>query len=334
MLKKIHFVRHHFLKIPQRSAIIIFFLILMVFWGCHKPDRQLFRSWMDDSKKIKVLSTIKQIGDLVADIGGERIDSLVLIRGALDPHYYELVKGDGEKLEHADLIFYNGLGLEHGASLFSWLHLNNKATALGDRILQQFPERILFKAEIVDPHIWMDVSIWAVAGDLIFQQLIAIDPDGASYYRSRALLLRERMERTHREILEMVHQIPEARRYFVTSHDAFQYFTRSYLAEKDEINWTQRFAAPEGLAPDGQLSPVDIQRIINYLKWHNISTLFAESNVNLDSLNKIADAGRDLGLCVQICEEKLFADAIDGDLHYLDMMLHNAKVISNHMSNP
>ena len=36
---------------------------------------------MNDSGRIKVLSTISQIGDLVADIGGERVDSLVLIQG-------------------------------------------------------------------------------------------------------------------------------------------------------------------------------------------------------------------------------------------------------------
>lgn len=332
MLKKNQYVPLHLLFISSlRASVIIILLISMVLGGCRKSGQQPLRAWMNDSNKIKVLSTVKQIGDLAADIGGERIDSWILIRGSLDPHHYELVKGDGEKLEHADLIFYNGLGLEHGASLSSWLNSSKKATALGDYILQRYPDCILTKDDTIDPHIWMDVSIWAKTADIILEQLMLKDPDGAFYYKERARSLRERMEKTHQEILHMVHRIPASRRYFVTSHDAFQYFTRSYLADKGEIDWTKRFAAPEGLAPDGQLSPVDIQRMIDYIKQNRIAIVFTESNVNRDSLEKIADASRELGCRVQICEEPLFADAIDGDLHYLDMMLHNAKIISKHM---
>lgn len=35
--------------------------------------------WMSENGKIKVLSTIAQIGDLVAVVGGERVDSLILV---------------------------------------------------------------------------------------------------------------------------------------------------------------------------------------------------------------------------------------------------------------
>jgi len=58
-----------------------------------------FREWMQDNGKIKVLSTIAQIGDLAAAIGGDKVDCLVLVPKELDPHSYELVKGDGEKIE-------------------------------------------------------------------------------------------------------------------------------------------------------------------------------------------------------------------------------------------
>jgi manganese/zinc/iron transport system substrate-binding protein len=327
MLKKNYFLHHRFFKVFCGLLLIIFFLSLV---DCSGPGRQPLRTWMSDSNQIKVLSSVKQIGDLVADIGGERVDSWVLIRG-LDPHHYELVKGDGELLEHADLIFYNGLGLEHGASLFSWLHSSGKSVAIGDRIQEQFPDRILYKGPAADPHIWMDVSIWAIACDVICEKLADLDPDGSSYYSERARLLKNRMEEIHSEIQETVHRIPADRRYFVTSHDAFEYFTRSYLAEMDELDWPRRCAAPEGLAPDGQLSPVDIQRMIDFLIRHNISILFTESNVSPDSLNKIADAGTKLGLRVQICKEALFGDAIDQDLHYLDMMRHNAKVIAGYL---
>ena len=317
-----------------KIAASLIIVVLTTIWGCQNQNQHSLHSWMEDSGRIKSLSTIAQIGDLAAEIGQDRVDAWTLIQGTLDPHSYELVKGDGEKLERADVIFYNGLGLEHGASLSSWLHSTSKATSVGDRILQKSPEKILYKGQSVDPHIWMDISLWVNAVDMIVERFSAVDPEGASYYRERGRLLRERMETAHREIIDQLHSVPKERRYLVTSHDAFHYFTHSYLAEEGEPDWANRFAAPEGLAPDGQLSPVDIQRIIDYVKLHQVSVLFPESNVSRDSIRKIANAGGELGLPIVICTEKLYGDAMDGDIHYLEMMRRNSQTIAKHLKGP
>ena len=324
---------HNTLDILRRifgASLLILFL--MSAWGCQNQNRQSLHSWMADTGRIKALSTIAQIGDLAAEIGGERVDSWTLIQGALDPHSYELVKGDGEKLERADVIFFNGLGLEHGASLSTWLHSSEKAAAVGDRILRQHPELIIYKGRSIDPHIWMDISLWMLSVDLIVERFAALDPEGASYYQERGRLMQERMEKAHREILDLLHKIPLEKRYLVTSHDAFHYFTRRYLAEDKEREWADRFAAPEGLAPDGQLSPIDIQRIIDYVRLHRVSVLFPESNVSRDSIRKIVNAGEELGLHMTICSEKLYGDAMDGEnIRYLDMIRHNAETIEKYL---
>ena len=237
--------------------------------------------------------------------------------GNAHPHSYELVKGDDEKLERADLIFYNGLGLEHGASLSGWLHASGKAEAVGDRILKSEPEKILRKGGAIDPHIWMDISLWKQAIDPIVERLSGADPAGKSYYEERGRALKQKMDLVHREIYETLHRVPAQKRYLVTSHDAFHYFTRSYLAEEGELNWAARFNAPEGLAPDGQLNPVDIQKILAYLFLHKIDILFPESNVSRDSIRKIVASGKELGLSLRISDEALYGDAMDREnLHY------------------
>ena len=78
----------------------------------------------------------------------------------------------------------------------------------------------------------------------------------------------------------------------MTSHDAFNYFARAYLADPEEVEWQKRFEAPEGLAPDGQLSVADIQRIIDHICMYRIAVLFPESNVSRDSLRKIISIRR------------------------------------------
>lgn len=313
------------------TLILPLFLACLAFGCSHSKSR--LHQWMEENGKRKILSTTAQIGDLVSGIGGERVDNWVLIQGDLDPHSYEIVKGDGEKLARADLIFYNGLGLEHGAGLSSLLKESPKAIPVGDKIRAADPKRILMKGSSEDPHIWMDISLWQKAIGPIVDELSAIDPEGASYFRQRGEALASEMEKTHLKVREILSRIDSKKRYLVTSHDAFQYFTRSYLADPNESDWSKRFAAPEGLAPDGQINPLDIQRIIDFLRNQKIDVIFPESNVSRDSIKKIALSGKELGLEVRICSEPLYGDSMSG-IPYLEMMVRNAEVIGRYLEQP
>jgi manganese/zinc/iron transport system substrate-binding protein len=306
------------------KKVILSLLLSLWVAGCQT------NSWVEESGKIKVLSTTAQIGDLVSQIGGDRIDSAVLIQGDLDPHSYEIVKGDAEKLERAQLIFCNGLGLEHGASLSSLLKNSSRAIAIGEKIREKYPEKILMKEGSFDPHIWMDISLWQEGIDPIVNALSEKDPEGEEFYRENAGRLFEKMRTAHEEIKELLQKVPSEKRYLVTSHDAFNYFTRSYLSDPGEKNWDERFRAPEGLAPEGQLNPLDIRKIIDYLKIKKISVLFPESNVNKDSIRKIASAGREMGLEVRISSDPLYGDAMS-HLTYLEMMHKNAETIAKNL---
>lgn len=313
-------------------TILLTMTFLSLFWGCTRNSGKSasLKYWMQDSSELRVLCTTAQVGDLVSNIGGEKVKVWILIQGDLDPHSYELVKGDDEKIIHADMIFYNGLNLEHGASLSSSLLSRSKVFALGEQIKDRFPEKILKKGEIVDPHLWMDISIWQLAIGPVVEELCRQDPENAPYYKERALALEDRMEKGHLALLQKMGQIPVEKRYLLTSHDAFRYFARGYLSCPGEAEWQQRFAAPEGLAPDGQLSSVDIQRMVEFLSAHRVSVLFPESNVSQDSIQKIADVGRDLNLDVRVCLEPLYGDSM-GNLSYLEMMEKNGDVIKRYL---
>jgi len=315
----------------QFKNVFLVLLLTVLFLGC-SPSNSTNRlgDWMKEGGKNKILSTTAQIGDIVSEVGGERIDGWVLIQGDLDPHSYELVKGDSEKFERADAIFYNGLGLEHGAGLFTLLHSSPKAVAVGEKIRADYPNKVLKKGESIDPHIWMDVSLWSKTIDPIVAHLSQLDPEGASYYEKRGAELVQKMDGIHEKIVHRLREIPSEKRFLVTSHDAFHYFTRSYLSDPEETEWKRRFAAPEGLAPDGQLNPLDIQKILDFLKSNRISVLFPESNVSRDSIKKIATSGKELGLEIRICSESLYGDSMGG-LSYLEMMQHNAEVIARHL---
>ena len=281
-----------------------------------------------------MLSTTAMIDDIVRQIGGDRINAIALISGEIDPHSYELVKGDDEKISLAQVIFYNGLGLEHGASLRYQLMSHANAFSLGDAILDKYPEKIIHLGKEIDPHIWMDISLWSGIVQPIVDTLSKIDPAGIEDYRQRGEIVLEKMKDQHKRIYDELQSVPKNKRYLVTSHDAFNYFARAYLATPEEklfSEWKKRFCAPEGLSPEGQLSATDIQAIIDHLIQYHIEIVFPESNVSRDSLKKVVHACKRKGLIVEISPFALYGDAMgpfgtDADT-YLKMIGYNANVL-------
>jgi manganese/zinc/iron transport system substrate-binding protein len=310
-------------------------LLCLLLCGCSSSQTpSSMEIWARQNGKVKVLSTTAMIDDIVERIGKDRINHIVLITGEIDPHSYELVKGDDEKLSLSQLIFYNGLGLEHGASLRYQLEHHANAIAVGNAVLQEHPELILHVDRAIDPHIWMDISLWNYIIDPIVAALSKADPEGKEFYEQNANEVRKDMLQVHEKIYQDLQNVPEQKRYLVTSHDAFNYFTRAYLAtpdEKTQEEWQKRFDAPEGLAPEGQLSAANIQQIIDHLIKYNIQVVFPESNVSRDSLKKVVHACAQKGLMVKISNDALYGDAMgtlgsDADT-YLKMMRHNADAL-------
>lgn len=306
--------------------LVSLFLCTLLFFGCGKKEKSALDHWMNDNGKVKVLSTTAIVDDLVGRIGGEAIDHIALVNGQLDPHSYELVKGDDEKFNYAQIIFYNGLGLEHGASLQYRLMNHTNAVSLGDAILEKKPDSVVHVDGTKDPHIWMDISLWAESIDAIVKNLSDLDPDHAALFEQNGEAFRKSMLEKHEHILNLLQTVPQEKRFLVTSHDAFNYFTRSYLSNNED-NWEERFAAPEGLSPEGQLSTAHISDIINHLLFYQIHVVFPESNVSRDSLKKIVEACREKGLTVKISNESLYGDALGPNNSYLEMMEYNARVL-------
>ena len=317
------------------SAVLLFFL------GCAMPKRQRQTSledWMKDNEKIKVLSTTCMIHDIVRMVGKDKIDALPLITGDIDPHNYELVKGDSEKLSRAAIIFSNGLGLEHGASLRYSLEHHPNTIYLGDLVFKKKKNEFLISDGQIDPHIWLDILLWAEIVDPIVANLSRIAPQWESEFIENGAKVKQSLILAHEKLFQRLQKIPPENRFLVTSHDAFNYFAKRYLAEPHEIQnqlWKKRFAAPEGLAPDGQLSVLDIQKIVEHLTFYQIEMLFPESNVSRDSLRKISSVCQKKGIHVKVVKIPIYGDTMGSASSeantYIKMMEYNGKVISNNL---
>jgi len=311
-----------------RKVFLVLFLGAIGAVFCFSPAKQV--KGIDEKKRVTVLSTTAMIDDIVRQVGGERVSSSALIRGGIDPHGYEPMKGDDEKIDSADVVFFNGLQLEHGAGLTYKLSTHPASVALGDYVFAKYPEYILFEEGNFDPHIWMDVSLWAKIIDPVVDALSKADPEGAEYYKEKGALLEQKMLAFHEELKSRFKAVPEEKRYLVTSHDAFAYFTRSYLAEEKELAedvWRKRVAAPEGLAPEGQIGVMQLQKIIDYLEKYRVEVVFPESNVSRDSLKKIVFACKEKKIPVRFSSDHLYGDCMGEAESYLAMIESNGRIL-------
>ncbi len=302
-------------------------IAILMLTACSTPKEH--QGWSSEGK-IRILSTTGMVADLVREVGGARVEGITLIGLGLDPHSYELVKGDDEKLFEADLIFYSGLGLEHGPSLSRYLKESAKAVSVGEGILDKGGTPIWVGSE-VDPHIWMDVSLWLKGTEVVAEALAAYDEAHREEYFERAKVLAGELGRVDGELRARLGAVPEEKRYLVTTHDAFHYFARRYLGE----DWEERVVAPEGLAPEGQLSLADIQNVIEYLAVRGVEVLFPESNLSRDAIRKIVDVGRKRDLKVRIAREPLYTDAMgergSAGETYAGMMRYNGEAIARNL---
>jgi manganese/zinc/iron transport system substrate-binding protein len=312
---------------------VLFFVPVLLLWFRAPPKKDLFlNEWFSSSSdKLHVLATTKMVADLVENVGQEHVRVLTLIKEDLDPHTYTLVKGDADKFRRSDIVFANGLHLEHSQSLHNLLD-NPKTIYLADVLKEKRGVDFCNLDENVDPHFWMDVHLFSQSVPIIVQQLSQAAPEHEATFRQNGEILQRRLQQLDEEIYLLMQSIPPQKRYLVTSHDAFQYFAKRYLFDQSNPNFDlERFLAPEGVSPDGQIGPSDIQKIISHIVKHEIGVVFAESNISKDSLSKIQESCSEQGIELIIAKEELFADSM-GCTSYIDMMRHNARVIYNELN--
>lgn len=274
------------------------------------------RAWFAPDERIHIVASTSMVADLVRSVGKERVAVWTLIGPGHDPHSYELVKGDSDFLERADLIVFNGLGLEHGASMQA-VH----AYAVGNHLLNS--GRLIYdEGGALDPHIWMDVSLWSEGLEPLAERLGRLQPSSLDFFRANAQAAKGELLELHQNIRHQLMELPAEKRYLVTAHDAFRYFTRAYLGDA----WEGRLAAAEGLSPHGQVSLADLQGVAQFIRDNRVRTIFPESYLSRAFLRKLLHG---LGASAQVSEVGLCADTMleEADFDYAASMRHNAKVI-------
>jgi manganese/zinc/iron transport system substrate-binding protein len=272
--------------------------------------------------RVRVVTTIGMITDLVERVGGEHVRVEGLMGPGVDPHLYKARAGDVRKLSEAQVIFYNGLHLEAAmGEVLEEMGGRTRSVAVTDSI----PRDVLLHppefAGAYDPHVWFDVELWTSAVGVIESVLSSYDPAHAQVYRRNAAALRDELTELDAWVQAQVATVPAERRVLVTAHDAFNYFGRAYGF---------RVLGLQGISTATEAGTADVQRLAAEIAALRIPAVFVESSIPRRTVEAVQAAVRSRGHAVRIGGE-LFSDAMGTagtpEGTYPGMVRHNVSTI-------
>lgn len=273
--------------------------------------------------QLKVVATYSVLGDLVRNVGGDKIQLRTLVRPGQDTHTYEPTPTDASALAEAALVFENGLEFE------KWL--DKLYTASGSQASRIVVTKGIEPLTLVvgddigetDPHVWHDVANTSRMVEAIRDALKQADPANAQTYETNAQAYLTQLKDLDNWVVQQVKAVPEGRRKLVTNHDSLGYFAKRYGFE---ILGALLPTSTEGASPSAQ----EMAALAETLKASGVPAVFAENVSSNSLLNQVAaEAG------VKVVES-LYTDALgpagsDGET-YLKMMRYNVNIIVTALS--
>jgi manganese/zinc/iron transport system substrate-binding protein len=271
-----------------------------------------------------IVTTCGMVTDIVSIVAGDRANVSGLMGENVDPHMYKPTRNDQKTLLGADVVFYSGLMLEGrmGDTFIGVARTGKPVYAVTERIgesyLRQPPE---FKGHW-DPHVWMDITAWSQCVDVVAEALSDYDTSDADGYKQRAADYQVQLREMDEYIRKTIATISEDRRWLITAHDAFGYFSRAYKIP---------VKSAQGISTDSDAAIDDINRLVDFIVEKKISAIFVEVSVNPKNILAIIEGCKEQKWDVRI-GGKLFSDAMGTPGTYagtyLGMMDHNATTIT------
>lgn len=292
---------------PLLAAVLV--LILGVLPACASAPT--------GSDKATIMVTTNILGDITRNIVGETADVVVLMEANADPHSFGVSAHQAGQMEQAELIVFNGLGLEEAV-------LNHIASAKAQGVpvlevgaaVEPLQHADGTSGNTPDPHFWTDpqriLSAIAVIENAVAQHVTgtaqaAVHSNAASY-RWQVTELDEWMAAEFAAL-------PPSRRKIITNHHVFGYLAQRYGLE---VVGTIMPSGTTLAAP----SASDLSALVTVIRAAGVPAIFADTSQPDRLAQVLAEEAK-----VQIEVVALFSESLsapgDGAGTYLEMMRSN-----------
>ncbi|EZI33245.1 metal ABC transporter substrate-binding protein [Pantoea agglomerans] len=230
------------------------------------------------AEKFKVVTTFTVIADMVKNVAGDAAEVTSITKPGAEIHEYQPTPGDIKRAQGAQLIMANGLNLERWFERF-YQHLDGvpevivsagvKPIGIGEGPYNGKP----------NPHAWMSPDNALIYVDNIRDALVKYDPAHAETYRQNAAAYKQKITAALDPLRQQIANIPEDKRWMVTSEGAFSYLARD-LGMKELYLWP--------VNADQQGTPQQVRKVIDQVKKNAIPAVFSESTVSDKPARQVA----------------------------------------------
>jgi zinc/manganese transport system substrate-binding protein len=239
---------------------------------------------------INIVASFSIIGDIMNNVGGDRVKVTTLVGPDSDAHAYEPTPAAAKAVRGANLVVVNGLGFEGWidrlitASGYKGLVVV-ASTGVKPREMKDGHDHAHGKAgahdkrQATDPHAWQNLENGRLYVSTIAAALVNIDPEGASYYTERAAAYTKRLTDLEAWAKAELSAIPEEKRRMITSHDAFGYLGDTFGIE---------ILSPMGIGTGKEPTAAGVKKLIQQIKKEKITAVFVENISNPRMIQQIA----------------------------------------------
>ena len=276
------------------------------------------------TERLKVVATFSVIGDIVANVAGDKVDLVTLVGPAGDTELFKPSLADGKSVAEAKIVFMNDLNDEFEPWLEPLLKQVKFSGAKivvsrGAKTLTSIEERAPRKKsgeEEIDQHAWLDPKNGVIYVRNIAAALVKSDPANAADYRARADAYIKELQALDAWAKAEIAALPAAKRRFLSSHDSLQYLAKAYGITLLSINgWTN----------NSEPSAAELARLAKQVRQERIHALFLDSITDPRAMQQVAkETGASIG-------GTLYGDALSkpgGDADtYLRMLRHNVATL-------
>ena len=309
---------------------------------------------------VAVVATTTIAGDLVRNVGGERVEVDTLVPPGADPHGHEPRPSDAVAISEANLV------VKSGGDLDEWLdelienaggdaaevtlldsvetiegghaheegeahedgerHAEEGAHAEGDAHAEEgahAEDEAHADGDEIDPHWWQDPRNAILAVEAIRDALADADPGGRRAYERNARAYIAELRALDDEIERCMQRVPSDERKLVTTHDSLGYFAERYDVEVVG-------SVIPSLSTQAQPSAKDVDALVEQIEDEGVEAIFPEAAVSQRLERAISrESGAEVG-------DELWTDSLgdegSGAETYLDAMRANAAALAEGMS--
>jgi zinc transport system substrate-binding protein len=265
------------------------------------------QSVQNTSHKLKVVSSFFPIAEFVKKIGGNLIESSLLIPNGIEPHDFEPTINQIQSVNSADVLFYNGLGIESWIDKISIPHKIQASAGLNVSYYDK-------SNKTIDPHVWLDPEFAKKEVENIRDGLIAIDPNNRDKYLSNAKNFSDQLDSLDRTIRTDLQ--PCKKKDFISFHNSFSYFAKRYGLNQHSIS---------NAGPEVEITPKRLTEVIDTAKNLQLHVVYSEELIDPRYASAVAQEIPDAKVLVLSPIEGLTKNEQASGIGYMDKMRENIK---------